>query len=331
MKSMICESLAPCRIFSLTWFLKSSASGAFESAMVWFWHTRQRSSAASVITLCSSAGSAAAGPASFAHTHGTVAARSRNARTLSTAELLHQRQQLFPDDLRRERADAFVADDAELVDHVGLGNAVDAVVDADLAFEVVDRKLIGIAHALQPRQAVFALVLVVEAVERHRAAFGEIEQDRVLLAAGHAPRCPHVEDPDFPEHVLFSECLCGFAQLEQLEVGRGLADERRGHFARIERETDPEQSDERSEDSQGENEAIHGRYCADGTTAWPVPRRTAPAASPRGSGDRLRRARPPAPSRDIRPRSNRRRVCAARERSRPSRSRNPRAIRTGRA
>src|SRR6266850_8406401 len=230
MKSMICESLLPCRIFSLTWFLRSSARGAFESAMVWFWQTRQRSSAARVMTLCSSAGSAAAGAASFAYTHGTVAAR-RNARTLSTAELLHQRQQLVLDDLGRERADALVADDAQLVDHVGLGHAVDAVVDADLAVDVVDRELVGIAHAFQPRQAVFALVLVVESVERHRAASGEIEQDRVLLAAAHAPRCPHVEHPDFPEHVFFSECLCGFAQLGQLEVGRGLADERRGNLA----------------------------------------------------------------------------------------------------
>src|SRR6266508_6193320 len=99
MKSMICESLAPCRIFSLTWFLKSSASGALESAMVWFWHTRQRSSEASVMTLCSSAGSTAAGAASFASAHGAVAASSRNARDLSTAELLHQRQQLFLDNL----------------------------------------------------------------------------------------------------------------------------------------------------------------------------------------------------------------------------------------
>src|SRR6266853_2479265 len=262
MKSMICESLAPCRIFSLTWFLRSSASGALESAMVWFWHTRQRSSDASVMTRCSSAGSAAAGAASFAYTHETVAARSRNARTLSTAELLHQRQQLFLDDLGSERADAFVSDDAELVDHVGLGHAIDAIVDAHLAFEVVDRKLVGIAHALQPLQAVFALVLVVEAVESHRAVSGEIEQDRMLLAAAHAPRCPHVEHPDFPEHVSFSECLSGFAQLGQLEMGCGLADERRGHFARIEPETDPEQSDQRSEDGQGKNETIHGCFPA---------------------------------------------------------------------
>src|SRR5882672_2843523 len=130
MKSMICESLLPCRICSRTWFLRSSASGAFESAMVWFWHTRQRSSAESVRTLCSSAGSAAAGAASFACAHGG-AASSRSARILTTAELLHQGQHLALDDLVGERADALVADDAALVDHVGLGHAVDAVIDTD--------------------------------------------------------------------------------------------------------------------------------------------------------------------------------------------------------
>src|SRR5437867_7720074 len=259
MKSMICESPAPRRIFSLTWFLRSSASGAFESARVWFWQTRQRSSAASVMTLCSSAGSAAAGAASFAIAHEAVAARSRNGKTLSTAEFFHQWQQLFLENLRRERADAFVADDTELVDHVRLGYAVDAVVDADLAVEVVDRKTVGIAHAFQPRQAVFSLVLVVEPVDRHGAARGEVEEHGVLLAATDAPGGPHVEDPDLAEHVLFAEGLRRLVQLRQLEMRRRLADEGRGHFTRIERETGSEQGDQRREDGQGQNEAIHPR------------------------------------------------------------------------
>src|SRR5882672_6083650 len=202
--------------------------------MVWFWHTRQRSSEASVVTLCSSTGSAAAGAASFANVHAAVAARSRNEKTLSTAEFFYQRQHLVLDDLARERADALVADDPELVDDVGLGHAVDAVVDADLAVEVVDREPVGIAHAFEPREAVFALVLVVEPVERYRAARGEVEEHRVLFAAADAPGGPDVEDPDLAEHVFFGEGLRSFAQLRQLEMRRRLADERRGHFARIE-------------------------------------------------------------------------------------------------
>src|SRR6266436_6455521 len=303
---MISESLDPWRIFSLTWFLRSSASGAFESARVWFWHTRQRSSEASVMTLCSSAGSAAAGAASFANAHGAIAARNTNGRTLSTAELLHQGQYLVLDDLRRERADALVADDPELVDHVGLGHSVDAVVDPDPAVEVEGGELVGVAHALQPRQAVLALVLVVEPVDRHDAACGELEQHGVLLAAGDAPGGPDVEDPDLAEHVALGKRLLRLLQQWQFEVRRGLADERRGYLAWIEREPDGEQRDQRHEDGQGKNEAVHGCFPKGVTIARPAPRRTAPGASPPAcSGGRLRQARRPAPSTGTRPISSR--------------------------
>src|SRR5438132_5461559 len=273
MKSMICESLLPCRIFSLTWFLRSSASGAFESASVWFWHTRQRSSAASVMTLCSSAGSAAAGAASFATADEAVAARRTNRRTLSTAQFFHQWQQLLLEDLRRDRADAFVADDAELVDHVGLGHGVDAVVDRDPAVEVVDRKLVGIAHASEPRQAVLAPVLVVEPVDRHGAAGGEIEQHGMLLAAADAPGSPDVEHPHLAEHVALGERPGRLVQLRQLEMRRRLADQRRGHLARIELESDAEQRDQRDEDGDGNGVARHrhragaAAYCSCGRLA----------------------------------------------------------------
>src|SRR5262245_43363407 len=138
---------------SRSWFLRSSASGAFESASVWFWHTRQRSSSASAITRFSSTGSAAAGAASFAVSGAASIAASSTTSALGTVELFDQRQEGVLHYLRSERADLLVADHALLVDHVGLGHAVDAVVDADAAVEVVDRDLVGIAHAFQPREA----------------------------------------------------------------------------------------------------------------------------------------------------------------------------------
>jgi hypothetical protein len=48
---------------SRTWLRKSTASPALESAIVWFWQTRQRSSAESFITRASSTGSGLAGKA----------------------------------------------------------------------------------------------------------------------------------------------------------------------------------------------------------------------------------------------------------------------------
>src|SRR5258706_174455 len=187
MNSMISASLWPCRTFSRTWLRRSAARSALESAIVWFWHTRQRSSAESAMTLPSIAGSGAAGTASRESAGPNGASTRAKSSNLPTTEFLHQRKNFFLEYLCRDRADALVADYAALVDHVGLGHAIDAVVDADPAVGVESRQLVGIAHVLQPRQAFGALVLVVQAVDRHDSALREIEQHRVFLAAADAP------------------------------------------------------------------------------------------------------------------------------------------------
>src|SRR3990167_7760473 len=60
MKAMICWSESPRRSISRTWFFRSIARPALESAMVWFWQTRHRSSAVIRTIRASSSGSAAA-------------------------------------------------------------------------------------------------------------------------------------------------------------------------------------------------------------------------------------------------------------------------------
>src|SRR5574340_1564435 len=142
MKSMISRSLIPCFIFSRTSFLRSTASPALESAMVWFWHTRQRNSPVSAVTRCSSAGSCAAGAASLPSAAVPAISMSISARTLATIELAHQRENLFLQDLGRDRPDLLVANHSALVDHVGFRDTVDAVIDADPALDVVRRQLI---------------------------------------------------------------------------------------------------------------------------------------------------------------------------------------------
>src|SRR5438105_3057509 len=150
---MIARSLAPARSCSRTWFLRSIASSACESAMVWFWHTRQRSTSAIAIARRSSSGSAAAGSASFAAAETASASNSSATIRLRTAfQLLDQRQDLFLHDLGREDADALVADHAALVDHICLGNAVDAVVYADASVAIIGGELIRIAHRREPAQ-----------------------------------------------------------------------------------------------------------------------------------------------------------------------------------
>src|SRR5581483_7703376 len=112
MKATICWSLCPLRIISRISSRRSLARPALESAMVWFWQTRQRSSAESAMTRASSAGSAAAGAASFAPARGGQRRTARMSSSLATLELLHERQDLLLQDLARDRADALVADHA---------------------------------------------------------------------------------------------------------------------------------------------------------------------------------------------------------------------------
>src|SRR5688572_10646724 len=132
MKSRTSRSLLPLFSCSRIWFRRSTASGALESASVWFWHTRQRSSVASAVTRFSISGScASAGSAN--------ASRTRNLATRT--QFANQRFELRAAHFRRERSDVLVADHATLVDDVRLRHAIDAVIDRDAARRVVHRQL----------------------------------------------------------------------------------------------------------------------------------------------------------------------------------------------
>src|SRR5918992_828908 len=158
MKSITSRSLAPPLSCSRIWFLRSTASGAFESASVWFWHTRQRSSFASAAARRSISESWPKAPSEM-----TLKSKSHLATAL---QFLHQRLELRARDLGRERSDVLVANHAALVDDVGLRHAVDPIVDRDAPGGVVDRELVRIAVALEPRQRILARVLVVKSDDR---------------------------------------------------------------------------------------------------------------------------------------------------------------------
>src|ERR1700694_1362768 len=231
MKSSTSRSLAPRASCSRIWLRRSTARPALESASVWFWHTRQRSSVATSITRLSRIGSSAARTA----TESPAAMKTAN--TLFAIEFIHQWNELLFHELARDRADALVADHAALVDDVGFRHAVHAVVDADPAVEVERREPVRVAEALQPRECVIALVLVVEPDQRCRTALRELDQHRMLVAAGDAPRGPYVEDPHLALQILLGKRLVGLLQHRQLEVRRRLADQRRGNLTGIEPQT----------------------------------------------------------------------------------------------
>src|SRR5262245_43219562 len=134
MKSSTSCSVLPAASCSRIWLRRSTASGALESARVWFWHTRQRSSCASAaVRFSTSEFCAAAGSAQASQSSATLAA---------AIKLLHQGLQLLLRDLRRERTDVLVPDHALLIDHVGLRDAVHAVVHGNAPRGVVHRELV---------------------------------------------------------------------------------------------------------------------------------------------------------------------------------------------
>src|SRR5712671_1331485 len=115
------------------WFLRSTARSAFESAIVWFWQTRHRSSDATLLTRASNAASPAAGGVAFTGEAAKTASKS-NAHSLLTIELIGEREYLLLDDLRCERAHVLVAYDTALIDGVRLRCTVHPVIDRDSPF-----------------------------------------------------------------------------------------------------------------------------------------------------------------------------------------------------
>jgi hypothetical protein len=197
--------------------------------------------------------------------------------------IAHERQDLLLERLDGDRADLLVADHARLVDDERLWHAVDAVVEAHRAVAVDDGHRVGVAVLREPALARGGLVLVIQADDRHHLGLAELDQQRVLLAAGHAPRCPHVEQPHLALHVGGAERLVGRVQLVARERRGRLADQRRRHLARIEAQPDQQEGEQDGEDAErNEQLAVH-RISA----RRPRPRGGAPRGARRGgSGDR---------------------------------------------
>src|SRR6478752_10213753 len=197
MKSSTSRSLLPSFSCSRIWRRRSTARSAFDSAIDWFWQTRQRSSAAIAATRWSRSGWLSARPRPARN--GTTSSTQNN---LFTGKLPDQRQDFLREDLARHRADLLVADDAALVDHVGLRHAVDAVVDADASLRVDYGEVVGIAVRGEPAQPILAPVLVVQSIDGHGARLRQLEQHRMLLPAGHAPRRPDIQQPHAAQALL---------------------------------------------------------------------------------------------------------------------------------
>src|SRR5712692_10575366 len=99
MNSTTSRSLAPRASCSRIWLRRSTARPAFDSAIDWFWHTRQRNSAARSMTRLSRAASSA----------NAADAATRSAKALLAIKFIQQGNELVAHQLAGDRADALVA------------------------------------------------------------------------------------------------------------------------------------------------------------------------------------------------------------------------------
>src|SRR5262245_43654885 len=111
MKRRTSSSVAPLLSCSRMTLRRSTASSALESAMVWFWQTRQRSSFDTDMTRLSRS--------AFSSEKTIPEKNSRTKSTLLTFQLLHEGNDFLRHRVGRDRADLLVADDPLLVHDVG--------------------------------------------------------------------------------------------------------------------------------------------------------------------------------------------------------------------
>src|SRR5262245_20327088 len=87
-----------------------------------------------------------------------------------------------------------VGDLAVARDHIGLRHAIDAPVDGYAARAVGADPGEGIAVTAEEPPRRRSVVLVVDAVEANVRFLGKLQEQGMLLVAGHAPRGPHIDD-----------------------------------------------------------------------------------------------------------------------------------------
>src|SRR3989449_1447293 len=199
----------------------------------------------------------------------------------SSRRLREQRLDVGPEDLVRERADVLGADPPAPIDEEGLRHAVGAVIHGDLAGRV---GRVREAQAEVPDELLRRLGLVLDVHAHHGDAAvavrppAPLEDRRLLVARGVAPRGPEVDDDDLAALGLQGER--GAVEGRERDAGRGPADERRGDLARIHAEAVGEQRQHRQRGEGNEpapRPAAHATFFFSGRIASTAPAvRTSP-------------------------------------------------------
>ena len=87
---------------------------------------------------------------------------------------------------------------------------------------------------VEPLNAVFALVFVIQPINWNYFAARQFSQQGMFQQTGFTPRGPYIEQPNLAAQIFRRNSLGLIMQLRQAEHRRWLADQRRGNFPRVE-------------------------------------------------------------------------------------------------
>src|SRR2546421_6063479 len=99
-------------------------------------------------------------------------------------------------------------------------------------------------------------IFVIDSHDWNRIRLCILEQPRMLLATGNAPRAPKIQQPNLALHVTSRKHLLRIMKLRQLESRRSFVDKRRRNLARIVAQSNEQKDDEPEEQRQRNEEKL---------------------------------------------------------------------------
>jgi hypothetical protein len=90
---------------------------------------------------------------------------------------------------------------------------------------------------------------------------GKVHQQRMLLAAGHAPGGPHIEQPNPALHLVRAERSRRGVQRGQAEGGRWLVDQGGWDFMRVALQAQAQKNHQAKKQTQRDEELFHAPPC----------------------------------------------------------------------